>query len=204
MCVGLFSMRHLRSLYDEQAEEIRRLRASNQRLRQQLTRSTQQQAAAAAVEPRPRVLRARLAAAIEVHGVWNWNLLVHDLLQPFHTITERMLDAAVQTCFENGTMYCMRAQVVGGRLYITDYRAIFFDRHYAPARVLPLLETLRRHPNLPDLDIVVAANDEPRIPITVNGPSWTQTCRRWPGQVLGAGVSGRLPPPVFASTINRA
>ena len=37
------------------------------------------------------------------------------------------------------------------------------DRHYAPARVMPLLETLRRHPNMPNVDIVVAGNDEPRL-----------------------------------------
>ena len=35
------------------------------------------------------------------------------------------------------------------------------SRHYAPSRVMPLLETLRRNPTLPDLDIVVAGNDAP-------------------------------------------
>ena len=58
-------------------------------------------------------------------------------------------------------MYCSRMQVIDGSLYLTDYRAVFFDRHYAPSRVMPLLETLRRNPTLPDLDIVVAGNDAP-------------------------------------------
>ena len=57
-----------------------------------------------------------------------------------------------------------RNQIYGGSLYLTDYRAIFFDRHYAPARIMPILETLRRHPNLPNMDLVVAGNDEPRVP----------------------------------------
>ena len=65
-------------------------------------------------------------------------------------------------CNDNGTMYCSRMQVIDGSLYLTDYRAVFFDRHYAPSRVMPLLETLRRNPTLPDLDIVVAGNDAPR------------------------------------------
>jgi hypothetical protein len=49
-------------------------------------------------------------------------------------------------------------------MYLTDYRAIFFDRHYAPARVMPLLAALRRHATMPNIDIVVAGNDEPKVP----------------------------------------
>ena len=30
-----------------------------------------------------------------------------------------------------------RLQIHKGSLWLTDYRAIFFDRHYAPARVMP-------------------------------------------------------------------
>jgi hypothetical protein len=71
------------------------------------------------------------------------------------------LETAVAACNDNGTMYCSRMQVIDGSLYLTDYRAIFFDRHYAPSRVMPLLETLRRNPTLPNMDIVVAGNDDP-------------------------------------------
>ena len=53
-----------------------------------------------------------------------------------------MLRAGVKSCFDNGTMYCQRIQVRQGRLYLTDYRAIFFDRHYAPARIMPMLEVM--------------------------------------------------------------
>jgi len=97
-------------------------------------------------------------------------------------------------------------QVIKGSLYITDYRAIFFDRHYAPARILPILETLRRHPNLPDMDLVVAGNDEPRVPSSPGDRfSWSKTCKRWPGMnVVRGGPTGVLPPAIFASTVNRA
>jgi len=133
-------------------------------------------------------------------------LLVKELLLPFETITTHMLDSAVKTCFDNGTMYCMRAQVIGGNLYITDYRAIFFDRYYAPSRVMPLLETLRRHPHLPDLDLVVAAVDEPRIKTLVSPKWWSRLCKAFSG-VPPPGARGHnaadLPPPLFSSTISR-
>ena len=34
----------------------------------------------------------------------------------------------VGACYDNGTMYCQRMQIYKGSLYLTDYRAIFFDR----------------------------------------------------------------------------
>ena len=64
----------------------------------------------------------------------------------FAGIEREQLETAVGACYDNGTMYCQRMQIYEGSLYLTDYRAIFFDRHYAPARILPLLETLRRNP----------------------------------------------------------
>jgi len=145
-------------------------------------------------------------ALLDGHRHWNWNLLVRDLLQPFGYVNEQMLEGAVRACFDNGTMYCTRLQVSQGRLYVTDYRAIFFDRHYAPSRVMPLLDLLRRHPDLPDVDLVVAAVDEPRIKTLVHRKWWTRTCKRWPGEggLGGGGKRGELPPPLFSSTINRA
>ena len=73
-------------------------------------------------------------------------------------------------------------------------------RHYAPSRIMPLLETLRCNPHLPDMDIVVAANDEPRVSaIPGDRASWTKTCARWPGGARG----GVLPPAMFSSTVRR-
>ena len=197
-CVGLLITIMIRSQFDSLADELAVLRESNDQLRRQLDHTEKQR----------KVLRARLwqgdgknaqaqlAAAIALHGKWNWKLMVHSLMQPFKRITPSMLDAAVRTCFDNGTMYCLRAQVVSGRLYITDYRAIFFDRYYAPSRVMPLLETLRRHPDLPDVDLVVAAVDEPRIKTLVDPKWWTRLCTTYPGP-------HDLPPPLFSSTISR-
>ncbi len=94
--------------------------------------------------------------------LWYWNDLVQDSLRPFSHlsggITREGLRLAEQKC--KSATYCHRAQVIGGRLYITDLRAIFFDRNYAMARVMPILETLRRWP-VPDLDAVFQGTDYP-------------------------------------------
>ena len=78
-----------------------------------------------------------------------------DSLRPFKQlsggITMEGLRLAEQKCKQS--TYCHRAQVIDGRLYITDLRAIFFDRNYGPARVMPLLETLRRWP-VPNFDAI--------------------------------------------------
>jgi len=143
---------------------------------------------------------ADVAALLKLHARWDWDPIAREMLAPFSSITRTMLDSAVRTCFDNGTMYCMRAQVHQGNLYITDYRAVFFDRHYAPARIIPLLEILKRH-RLPDLDIVVAAVDEPRVKTRVQSNEWTKLVLRYPG---GSGERALLPPPLFSSTVNRA
>ena len=148
-CVGLLLTVGIHSHVDGQAREIKMLKESKRVLLAQLESEKASSSAASK----------QLEAAERVHTRWEWTLLVKELLLPFETITTHMLDSAVKTCFDNGTMYCMRAQVIGGNLYITDYRAIFFDRYYAPSRVMPLLETLRRHPHLPDLDLVVVLGD---------------------------------------------
>ncbi len=134
---------------------------------------------------------------LALHTHWDWKSIVNDLLQPWPAISKRQLDAAVATC-NASAMYCSRMQVIDGSLHLTDYAAIFFDRHYAPSRILPLLETLRRHPDLPNVDLVVAANDEPRVPCEPGSQrQWTRLCSRYPG-------NRRLPPVIFSSTVDRA
>ena len=149
------------------------------------------------------------AQLLHAHSRWDWRAIVKEMMQPWPRIELAQLDTAIAACNDNGTMYCQRMQIIKGSLYINDYRAIFFDRHYAPARVMPILETLRRHPNLPDMDIVVAGNDEPRVPAVPGDRfSWSRTCGRWPGDNTISGASGTrkatMPPAIFASTINRA
>lgn len=69
-----------------------------------------------------------MAELLDLHSHWDWQSIAFDMLQPFVSITSRMVDDGVKACFENGTMYCTRLQVLRGELYITDYRAVFFDR----------------------------------------------------------------------------
>ena len=52
---------------------------------------------------------------LALHGKWDWGSIVRDMVQPFSLVEERMLDTAVSTCAENGTMYCMRAQARASR-----------------------------------------------------------------------------------------
>ena len=136
---------------------------------------------------------------LSAHSKWDWVEIAKEFLTIWPSVEQAQLKSAVASCNDNGTMYCQRLQVFEGSLYITDYRAIFFDRHYAPSRILPLLETLRRHPKLPDIDIVVAGNDEPRVPaVPGDRHRWSTLVRRYPG-----GVDGKQPPAIFASTVNR-
>jgi hypothetical protein len=140
---------------------------------------------------------------LELHAHWDWQAIARRQLQPFTYIDPGMIESAIKECFKNDTMYCARLQVVGGELHLSDYRAVFFDRHYAPARLMPMLDVLRRHPNLPDVDLVVAAVDEPRIRIKVDRMEWPRTVRLYPGFPV-AGGGGGLPPPLFSSTIDSA
>ena len=168
---------------------------------------------------------------LELHSHWDWKAIAKELLMPFSYVDEGMLENGVRTCYENGTMYCMRAQIRNNELFITDYRAVFFDRHYAPARIMPLLDVLRRH-KIPDVDIVVAAVDEPRVKVRVDAREWSRTILRYSGSLQCKGGSyltphgqrlplpdppaptgegqkraygaASLPPPLFSSTVNRA
>lgn len=156
--------------------------------------------AAARASSQPGGNSSEIEAQLSLHKRWDWRSIASDALRQWPSIELSQIEAGVAAC-HNSSMYCSRMQVHKGKLYLTDYRAIFFDRHYAPARVLPLLETLRRHPHLPDMDLVVAANDEPRIPSQPGDRrSWSKSCRLWPGGLSG----GQMPPALFSSTVNSA
>ena len=112
--------------------------------------------------------------------IWNWHKLATDFLAPFPSISQQSIQSALKACFDNGTMYCARIQVIDGRLYINDYRAIFFDRQYAPSRVLPVLNALLEF-SISDVDIVVAAVDEPRIKTVATPRFWKKTAQNYNG-----------------------
>ena len=191
------------------ADELSRLRYANALLQQrvqayqQLARELQQTPdsnGTRGTDPSSAVSLTAVTTAdlLAVHRIWDWKAIVTEFLRPWPAIMHNQIDSAVKAC-NGSSMYCQRFQVYKGTLYLTDHAAIFFDRHYAPARVLPLLETLRLHPDLPDLDLVVAAVDEPRIhSLPGDLTAWTRACKRWPG-----GGFSKLPPPLFSSTTNR-
>jgi len=123
---------------------------------------------------------------------WSWTGLALNAMRPFEKlnggITLRGLRLAEQKC--KISTWCHRAQVIGGRLYITDIRSIFFDRHYAMARVMPLLLTMKRHA-VPDLDAVFSGTDYPIMEIPRDAAHM--------GRMYG---QGQPIPPVFAPTAN--
>lgn len=124
--------------------------------------------------------------------LWYWTDLVLDSLRPFERlnggITRAGLRLAEQKC--KVSTWCHRAQVIDGRLYITDIRAIFFDRHYAMARVMPLLLTLQRF-KLPDLDAVFSGTDYPIMEVPRDAAHMHRMYG--PGQPI---------PPLFSPTAN--
>jgi protein glucosyltransferase len=125
---------------------------------------------------------------------WSWTGLVLSSLRPFERnnggITLHGLRLAEQKC--KISTWCHRAQVIDGRLYITDLRSIFFDRHYAMARVMPLLLTMQRF-KVPDLDAVFSGTDYPIMDIPRDAAHMERMYG--PGQPV---------PPVFSPTANTA
>ena len=65
---------------------------------------------------------------LAVHRKWDWKAIVQDMMMPWPRIEQEQLVTAVAACNDNGTMYCSRLQIIDGSMYLTDYRAIFFDR----------------------------------------------------------------------------
>ena len=64
-------------------------------------------------------------ASFAAHRVWDWKAIVLDLLQHWPTVAQSQLESGVEAC-HNSSMYCQRMQIHDGKLYLTDYRAIFF------------------------------------------------------------------------------
>jgi len=113
-------------------------------------------------------------------------------LRPFDRlnggITLRGLRLAEQKC--KISTWCHRAQVIDGRLYITDLRSIFFDRHYAMARIMPLLLAMKRFP-VPNVDVVFSGTDYPIIELPRDAAHMQRMYG--PGQPI---------PPLFSPTAN--
>ena len=80
---------------------------------------------------KPGGMHAENDTLLTVHHKWDWKTIVHDMMSMWPRIEPDNLETAVAACNDNGTMYCSRMQIIDGSLYLTDYRAIFFDRHHA-------------------------------------------------------------------------
>ena len=49
---------------------------------------------------------------LELHSHWDWQAIARTQLQPFVSIDSAMIDAGIKECYQNGTMYCSRVQVI--------------------------------------------------------------------------------------------
>lgn len=89
-------------------------------------------------------------------------------------------------------MNAFRGQIRGGRLFVRDIRALRFARVDAPSWKITLLETMRRHPDLPDVDVVFNEGDYPIVQIPKDGAHQQR--------LYGRGTNRMRPPPVFSPT----
>jgi protein glucosyltransferase len=152
---------------------------------------------AADAVPRPALPADVLPApGVDVLAPFNWDEVVGWRLA---TWDRGWIDARVQqydlTDLEElcevgtGLIFCTRIQLIGGRLYVKDLRALELDRDYAVSRVAPFIDLLKFDRSLPDVDIFLALNDQPSVAWSFRG-----------AQGL-AHAQGR-PPPMFGSTMH--
>jgi len=121
---------------------------------------------------------------------FDWTNIVDDALAKFPTITLVDVDSAEVSA--RVSVNSFRAQIVGGRLFIKDVRSLQFARDYAPSWKITLLEAMRRHRDLPDLDAVFNEGDYPVVQIPKDGAHQQR--------LYGRGSNGMKPPPMFSPT----
>ena len=164
---------HIEStLMQSQLARIKFLESENDKLRK---RADAKQATSLSLpEPAPATGGAPPPPASGKRQWWYWTDLVMDSLRPFERlnggITQRGLRLAEQKC--KISTWCHRAQVIDGRLYITDIRSIFFDRYDAP-----LTMTLALYP-YPHPDPHPHPHHSPLTSLTAR-PSPSAATTRW-------------------------
>lgn len=121
---------------------------------------------------------------------FDWTNIVDDALAPYPSILENDVHSAEMKVRESVNSF--RGQIIGGRLFIRDIRSLQFARDYAPSWKITLLETMRRHRDLPDVDIVFNEGDYPIVQIPKDGAHQQR--------LYGRGSNGMKPPPVFSPT----
>ena len=115
---------------------------------------------------------------------------------PYNKISKADVDTAELVA--GISVNSFRAQIIGGRLFVKDIRALEFARDYAPSWKITLLETMRRRRDLPDIDAVFNEGDYPIVLLPNDGAHAQRLYGR-------EGMSnGQKPPPLFSPTTNVA
>ena len=121
---------------------------------------------------------------------FDWTNIVDDALASYPSILKEDVDSAEITA--RNSVNAFRGQIIDGRLFIKDVRSLQFARDYAPSWKITLLETMRRHRDLPNVDIVYNEGDYPIVQIPKDGAHQQR--------LYGRGTNGMKPPPVFSPT----
>ena len=80
--------------------------------------------------------------------IFDWSPFVYRAMFPYNKISKADVDTAELVA--GISVNSFRAQIIGGRLFVKDIRALEFARDYAPSWKITLLETMRRRRDLPD------------------------------------------------------
>ncbi|KAJ1640453.1 glycosyl transferase family 90-domain-containing protein [Pavlovales sp. CCMP2436] len=89
----------------------------------------------------------------------------------------------------NGLIFCTRIQIINRRLYVKDVRALELDRDYAVSRIAPFIDLIKFDPQIPDVEIFLALNDQPSIAYSYRGK-------------VGREKDQFRPPPMFGATLH--
>ena len=126
--------------------------------------------------------------------IFDWSPFVYRAMFPYNKISKADVDTAELVA--RISVNSFRAQIIGGRLFVKDIRALEFARDYAPSWKITLLETMRRRRDLPDIDAVFNEGDYPIVLLPNDGAHAQRLYGR-------EGMSnGQKPPPLFSPTTN--
>jgi protein glucosyltransferase len=128
--------------------------------------------------------------------IFDWSPFVYRSLFPYNKISKADVDTAEVVA--GISVNAFRAQIIKGKLYVKDIRALQFARDFAPSWKITLLETMRRHVDLPDVDAVFNEGDYPISQLPNDGAHAQRLYGREGME------NGQKPPPIFSPTVNTA
>lgn len=112
---------------------------------------------------------------------WTDNRILREDLEDLEEICER----------GTGLIWCTRVQIIQRRLYVKDVRALELDRDYAVSRIAPLIDIIKAHPTLPNVDLMFGLNDQPQVAYNYRGPHARAHDVLHPPPMFGATLSPR-------------